>query len=145
MIVCKLSDLSRYESVIPGLQEAVEMLNNLPSTEPATYPLSCGKVIVQAGTTKPLEGALLEAHRQYLDIQYIMEGYDVVGWAKTEDLTPEGEFNVEKDAGMFSGTCTPVGVPAGSCYVVFPEDAHAPNCYLDAPCNYKKAVVKLKL
>lgn len=145
MIVCRWSDLSRYESVIPGLKEAVEVINNLPSTEPGVYPLSCGKVMVQKGTTKPLAGAKLEAHRQYLDIHYVLEGYEVVGWAKTQELTPVEAFDTENDGGLFTGGCDPVGIPAGSCYVVFPEDAHAPNSCLEESNDYKKIVVKLKV
>ena len=72
MIVCPLKDLSRYASVIPGLEEAMKVINGITSLEPATYPLSCGKVMVQQGTTKPGEGRQLEAHRKFLDIQYIV-------------------------------------------------------------------------
>ena len=145
MILCPFKELRRYAAVIPGLEEAIKTIEEIPNWEVATYPLSCGKVMVQAGTTKPLEGALLEAHGKFLDIQYILEGQEVVGWAPTDSLTPEGEFNGEKDYGMFSGSSTPITVPAGYCYVVFPEDAHAPGKHLDAPNDYKKIVVKLAL
>ena len=93
MIVCPFKDLSRYAAVIPGLEEAVATINGIQSLEPATYPLSCGKVLVQQGTTKPAEGRLLEAHRQYLDIQYIVKGSEIVGWAPVDTLTIDGEFN----------------------------------------------------
>ena len=145
MILCPFKELRRYAAVIPGLEEAIKTIETLPNWEVATYPLSCGKVMVQAGTTKPLDGALLEAHGKFLDIQYILEGGEVVGWAPTDSLTPEGDFNEEKDYGMFSGSCTPITVPAGYCYVVFPEDAHAPGKHLETPNDYKKIVVKLAL
>lgn len=145
MILCPFQELRRYAAVVPGLEEAIAAIAALPNYEVATYPLSCGKVMVQAGTTKPLEGALLEAHGKFLDIQYILEGQEVVGWAPTDSLTPEGAFNEEKDYGMFSGNSTPITVPAGYCYVVFPEDAHAPGKHLDAPNDYRKIVVKLAL
>ena len=145
MILCPFKDLRRYAAVIPGLEEAIETIEKLPNWEPATYPLSCGKVMVQKGTTKPLAGAQLEAHGKFLDIQYILEGGEVMGWAPTDSLTPEGEFNEEKDYGMFSGSCVPVEVPAGYCYVVYPEDAHAPGKCLDTPNDYTKIVVKLAL
>lgn len=145
MILCPFKELRRYSAVIPKLEEAIKTIEALPNYEVATYPLSCGKVMVQAGTTKPLEGALLEAHRKFLDIQYILEGGEVVGWAPTDSLTPDGIFNEEKDVGMYTGKSTAITVPAGYCYVVFPEDAHAPGKHLDAPNAYKKIVVKLAL
>lgn len=145
MIVCPWKEIDRYAAVIPGLAEAVEAVNNLKSFEPATYPLSCGKILVQQGTTKPWKDAQLEAHREYLDIQYILEGQDTVGWAPVETLTPAEEFNTQKDKGMYIGDNDPMVIKAGYCYVVYPEDAHAPNCHLEQPNDYRKIVVKLKV
>ncbi len=144
MIVCPFDSLRRYAAVIPGLEEAIKTIEGLENWEPATYPLSCGKVIVQApGTTTALAGAQLEAHRQYLDIQYILEGEEVMGWAPVDTLTPVGAFNNDNDYGMYEGDCTPVAVKAGYCYIVYPEDAHAPSKHLDNATNYRKIVVKL--
>ena len=145
MIVCPWKDLARYAPVIPGLKEAADLINNLENLDVATYPLSCGKVMVAAGTTKAAEGRQLEAHRQYLDIQYVVSGSEVMGWAPVDSLTPSGEFNVEKDAGMYTGKCEFVNIEAGWCYVVFPEDAHAPGTHTDEPTEYQKLIIKLKV
>ena len=143
MILCPFKELRRYAAVIPGLEEAIKTIESLETLEPATYPLSCGKILVQQGTTKPLDGAALEAHRKFLDIQYILEGQEVVGWAPVDTLLPESEFNTEKDVGKYIGSSTPITVPAGYCYVVYPEDGHAPGKHLDIPNDYRKIVVKL--
>ncbi len=144
MIVCPWKDIARYEAIIPGLAEAVAAVNALESWEVATVPLSgTNKILVQQGTTKPAGAA--EAHREYLDIQYILEGGETMGWADVSAMKAEGEFNTAKDKGMYSGAMEFIHVPAGYCYVVFPEDAHAPGVHLDAPESYKKVVVKLKV
>ena len=146
MIVCPWKDIARYESVIPGLADAVKAINALTDFTPATHPLPNGcKFIVQQGTTKLAEGRQLEAHRQFLDIQLILEGGETVGWAPVETLTPAGEFNTEKDAGMYTGKCDYMFIQPGYCYVVFPEDAHMPGSHLETPVDYKKIVVKLKV
>lgn len=146
MIVCPYKELKRYEAIIPGLAEAVEFINNLQSFEPATHLLSGGnKILVQQGTTKPVENALAEAHRKYLDIQYIVDGSEVVGWAPLEEMTPAGDFNDEKDVGKYTGKFEFVNIPAGKCYVVYPEDGHMPCVHLENPTNYTKIVVKLKV
>ncbi len=146
MIVCPWKDIARYASVIPGLEEAVKAADALQSYEPATIPLSGGnKILVQQGTTKPAQGQLLEAHRQYLDIQYIVKGGETVGWAPIDTLTLDGEFNDQKDKGMYGGHCDFMHIGEGYCYVVFPEDAHMPGSHLDAPENYTKLVIKLKV
>lgn len=144
MIICPWKDIFRYEAVIPGLKEAADAIAALTSLEPATIPLSgTNKILIQAGTTKPAGAA--EAHREYLDVQLLLDGGETMGWADVSAMTPEGEFNTAKDKGMYTGEMEFVHVPAGYCYVVFPEDAHAPGVHLDQPENYKKAVIKLKV
>lgn len=146
MIVCPFKDLGRYAAVIPGLEEAVKVAQSISSMEPATYPLeNGGKILVQQNTTKAAQGQLLEAHREYLDIQYIVKGKETVGWAPVDTLTLDGEFNTTKDKGMYSGHCDFMEIGEGYCYVVFPEDAHMPGSHLETPSDYQKMVIKLKV
>ena len=144
MIVCPWKDIGRYAAVIPGLEEAIAAVAELTDLTPRTIPLSgANKILVQENTTKPAEGRLLEAHRKFLDIQYILEGGETVGWAPIEKLTLDGEFNTAKDKGMYAGECDFMDIRAGYCYVVFPEDAHMPGSHLTEAKQYKKLVIKL--
>ena len=146
MIICPWKDIGRYADVIPGLEEAVKAVNALESLEPATIPLSgSNKILVQQVTTKPWEGALLEAHREFLDIQVILKGKEVVGWAPIEDLTPTEEYVSAKDKRMYEGKNAPIAIAEGYCYVVYPEDAHAPSVHLDETHVVNKLVIKLKV
>lgn len=146
MIVCPWKDLNRYAAIIPGLEEAMKVVSELTDWTPRTIPLSDGnKILVQAGTTRNAEGRESEAHRAYLDIQYIVEGEETVGWAPLETLTPTEEFNTVKDKCMYAGPVDFMRIGAGYCYVVYPEDAHMPGVHLDEPHEYKKLVVKLKV
>ncbi len=146
MIVCPFKDLNRYAPVIPGLQEAVDFVNSLENLEPATYPLSGGnKVLVQAVTTKAWETSLLEAHREYLDIQYILKGKELVGWAPLDTLEATEEYNPVKDKCMYKGKNFPMEIAEGYCYVVYPEDAHAPSVHTDETHEVRKIVIKLKV
>lgn len=146
MIVCPWKDLSRYESVIPGLAEAVKAVEALENFEPATYPLSgSNKILVQKVTTKEWANAELEAHREFLDIQYILKGKEMVGWAPVDTLTPTGEFNTAKDKGMYAGKNAAMEIAEGYCYVVYPEDAHAPSVHIGEGGEVSKIVIKLKL
>ena len=146
MIVCPFKDLGRYAPILSGLEEAIKAVEGLTDLTPRTIPLSGeNKILVQENTTKPAEGQLLEAHREFLDIQYILEGGETVGWAPVETLTPAGEFNTEKDAGMYTGNCDYMFIQPGYCYVVFPEDAHMPGSHLTEAKQYKKLVIKLKV
>ena len=145
MIICPWKDLGRYAPIIPGLEEAMAAVNALPEFEDKKkVALSGGnRFFVTAGTTGPVN--LGEAHRQYLDIQYVVKGSEVMGWADVATCTPAGEFNTETDGGLYSGDFTFYPIQEGMCYVVFPEDAHMPARHLDAPTDFVKVVIKLKV
>ena len=145
MILCPWKDIQRYEAVIPYLQEAVAFLEKLEDLTPAEYPLPHGKVKIQQGTTHVLDETKLEAHRKYLDIQLVLKGREMFGWAPLDTLTPNTEFDAEKDLGFYTGSSLPITVDAGTCYILYPEDGHAPCSHLDTPTDYVKAVVKLEV
>ena len=144
MILCPWKDIKKYAALLPGIEEAFDAVNALEDYEPKTVQLSGGnRFFVAAGTTK--EPDVAEAHRKYLDIQYIVKGKEVVGWADLAACTPTDAFNEESDIGFYSGDFNYITVNKGICYVVFPEDAHMPGRHLDVPNDFVKIVVKLKV
>ena len=146
MIVCPFKDIGRYAPIIPGLEEAVKAIAKLTDLTPRTVPLSGGnKILIQEYTTKDGNAQQVEAHREFLDLQYIIEGEELVGWAPLDTLTPADEYNPVKDKQMFTGHVDFMRIPAGYCYVVYPEDGHMPGSHLDTPKTSKKLIVKLKV
>ncbi len=144
MIVCPWKDLGRYAAVVPGLEEAMQVVAELTDYTPRTIPLSDGnRIMIQSITTKP--GTKFEAHRNYLDIQYVVKGEEYVGWAPLETLEMEGEYNAAKDKATLVGHADYLRIGEGYCYVVYPEDAHIPGACMDTPCEVTKLVVKLKV
>lgn len=143
MIMCPWKDIKKYAALLPGIEEAFDAVNAVTEYEnKKTYPLSNGnKFFIAVGTTK--EPDVAEAHRKFLDIQYIVKGKEVMGWADLADCKLEGEFSEEKDIGFYSGDFEFITINEGVCYVVFPEDAHMPSRHLDVPNDYVKIVVKL--
>ena len=108
------------------------------------YPLSDGNRFFLAiqGTKAP---DVAEAHRKYLDIQYIVKGQEVVGYAPLEECQIVGEFSEEKDIGKYTCNFEYITIGEGMCYVAFPEDAHMPGRHLEVPNDFVKVVVKLKV
>ena len=143
MIVCPWKDIKKYAALLPGIDEAFDAVNALTEYEDKkNYPLSNGNrffVAVQ-GTKAP---DVAEAHRDYLDIQYIIKGKEIVGWADLADCQLDGEFNETKDVGFYSGNFEFFTINEGMCYVVFPEDVHMPGRHLEVPSEYTKVIIKL--
>ena len=146
MIVCPFKELGRYAAVIPGLEEAMKAMAAVTDLTPRTIPLSGNnRIMIQSYTTKPAEQGRPEAHREFLDIQYVVEGAECVGWANVDTLTLDGEFNTDSDIGFYTGHVDLLRIGAGNCYVVFPEDAHMPGIAVEEPKACVKMVVKLKV
>ena len=145
MIICPWKDIKKYAALLPGIEEAFDAVNALTTYENgAVHQLSGGnRFFVCALTTK--EPDVAEAHRKYLDIQYVVKGKEVMGWADLAACTPTDAFNEESDIGFYSGDFNYITVNEGICYVVFPEDAHMPGRHLDVPNDFVKIVVKLKV
>ena len=74
------------------------------------------------------EQLLFEAHRKYIDIQYVISGKELMDIAPLENMTVTKSYNSDNDA-MF-GTVTEFSELKASperFYVFFPADAHRPS------------------
>jgi YhcH/YjgK/YiaL family protein len=101
-------------------------------------------VLVQRSDGRGHEGAPLEAHRRYVDIQFTIEGAEEMGWrARAACHTPAGPFDDEKDIGFFADPpASWFSVPPGHFTIFFPDDAHAP---VAGHGSVWKAVVKVAI
>jgi YhcH/YjgK/YiaL family protein len=74
------------------------------------------------------DGARLEVHRKYIDIQYTVSGVEVIGWRGLADCSRVAEpFSEERDIGFFAERPdTWLIIPAGHFAIFWPDDAHAP-------------------
>lgn len=89
-----------------------------------------------------------EAHRKYIDIQYVASGIEILGWAPLDTVTITVPYDQEKDAllGVVPvDEWTPVRFTAGQVIILYPTDAHAPSLAVDQPEIVKKIVMKIAL
>jgi biofilm protein TabA len=87
---------------------------------------------------------VLEAHQQYIDIQYIYSGTDTFGWQSINEChqlsTP---YDFEKNICFFSDPSNVNFTLKKKCFVIFfPEDAHAP---LGGNQKMEKTVMKVRV
>lgn len=98
-------------------------------------------VILDRTSGRGREGARLEAHRRYIDIQFTISGDEEIGWTPLASCSSPGAFDEAKDIGFFADPPSAwLRVPPGSFAIFFPEDAHAP---LSGRGAIVKAIVKI--
>lgn len=117
---------------------------NVLSLEPSRIELDGDKVfaMIQHYDTKPKEQGVWEAHRKYIDIQYVAEGQELMGYANLGHLQA-GEYDAEKDFVLLQGEGSYVLMKPGTFVILGPQDAHIPQVAVDAPQPVKKVVVKV--
>jgi biofilm protein TabA len=90
--------------------------------------------IVQRYRTKPRGDAKWEAHRQYLDVQYVASGSERMGYAFLHDgLTVEQNYDPKNDCILYDADGDFFAVPAGSFAIFAPHDIHSPGVSMDGP------------
>lgn len=131
MILDHIDNAERYVATHPGFKAAFEWLRaqagaRLPAGKTAINGAALyANVVTESG--RGMARAKLEAHRRYIDIQYMVEGSDVMGWRRLGAAMRGSGYDAGKDIEFYGETPTTwVTVPAGHFAVFFPEDAHAP-------------------
>ncbi|MFZ5878063.1 MAG: YhcH/YjgK/YiaL family protein [Chloroflexota bacterium] len=148
MIFDTLDHLSRYDGLGHNLPRALKFLAEQDlSTLPDGRTDIDGDdlyAMMQAYDTKPAEQGKWEAHRKYIDIQYVISGTERMGFASLRTMQL-GEYIPDRDFQAMSGTGSFVDVFAGSFVIFFPEDAHMPGLYVDEPQPVRKVVLKVRV
>jgi YhcH/YjgK/YiaL family protein len=84
-----------------------------------------------------------EAHRKYIDVQYVASGIEMIGYAPLATLAATDAYDEANDGIHFEGTGGAVIVPAGSFAIFFPQDGHKPGLVAGEPSKVRKIVVKV--
>lgn len=102
-------------------------------------------VIVSTYTVEPPQDRRPEAHKEYIDIQFIIEGEELIGYADHSQAGRLKEQIPERDLYFYESVAneTFLKVTAGSYAVFYPWDIHRPNCQSVAGSKVRKAVVKV--
>ncbi|MDF1514994.1 MAG: YhcH/YjgK/YiaL family protein [Anaerolineae bacterium] len=153
MIVGNLDEISEQCRLSARLKTALDYLREIKGNDIADgrVPIDGTDVyaIVQSYDSKPVLDTLkFEAHREVIDVQYIVSGNELMGWSHVSTLKTTIPYNEEKDAvyGVVSpDQVTYVHYGAGQAVILFPSDAHAPGLADGASQPVKKIVVKVKL
>lgn len=152
MIIGNMSEAALGFNKYPeAVKEALQFLHahDFTTMEDGTYEIH-GKdsyAILQRYETKLPGTSKPEAHRKYIDVQYIVEGREDLGWCPLNpELKTDISYNDEKDI-IFYQKLIPSGsvlLEKGSFAVLYPYDVHRPCGAIDnTPAPVTKVVVKI--
>lgn len=146
MIIDRINNASLYYTIHPKFKSAFDYT---ASIDTATIPAgryeidgSAMYALVQEYNTKLKEDGKWEAHRRYIDLQYVVQGAEGIGYANIHHLK-QREYEADKDFLPLFGDGDVVTVSSGNFVLLFPEDAHMPGMALGDSALVKKVVIKI--
>ena len=151
MIVDKIENSDLYAKLSERIAKAFEILKetDFASKEDGKYEVEGEELfyVVERYTTKPIEQGKLEAHKKYIDVQFVTSGEELIGFSAIDKLETEEPYNEEKDIAFYKvpEQITKVNLEAGMFCILFPQDGHIPGRQLNGPSNVLKVVVKAKI
>lgn len=100
--------------------------------------------LIQEFEPQPVGEWVMEAHKRYIDIQYLESGSETIYYARAETLETLN-YDEEKDYAALRGQGQPLRLAAGNFCILFPQDAHLANRIGNGVSLARKVVVKVPL
>lgn len=146
MILDRIENASLYHSIHPRFKPAFDYIGQIDVN---TIPVGRHEVdgdfmytLVQEYNTKLKEEGKWEAHRRYIDLQYVVQGSEGIGYANIHHLQ-QGEYDASKDFLPLFGKGDPIPLKSRHFVLLFPEDAHMPGMAIGDPAPVRKIVLKI--
>jgi len=151
MIMDTMANAARYETLHSRFKKAFDYIRStdLSSLEAGRHEIE-GKDIValiQEYKTLPVDEKQFETHKNYIDIQFIISGEEMMGWAVPGSLTVKTPYDPEKDWEFYhDAEMSECNIEAGNFAIFFPGEPHKPGCTVTGKrvSDIKKLIMKIK-
>lgn len=146
MIIDHISNAGRYAALGPRFKQAFDFLRttDLNALEQGRYPLAGDALfaLVQNYNTKAPSEGFWEAHRRYIDLQFVLQGTERIGYAPLHRMKLESH-DEQRDLSVLHGEGDFLTLTDGCFMLLWPEDAHMPGLQADRSGPVRKIVFKI--
>ncbi len=148
MIFDKIENFELYVGLNKKIAKAFGYIiaTDLSQLAPGKYEIDQDDIfaLVQEYDTKDKENCKLEAHKKYIDLQYIINGVELMGISSLKDQVAV-EKNEKDDYAFYEGDSDFIKVNNGMFTIFFPDDLHMPGIKINHSSKVKKVVIKVKI
>jgi biofilm protein TabA len=95
-------------------------------------------------SSKNLDKTSWESHRKFIDLQYVIEGEELMGVCPVSEATVTNPYNERRDVANYSVKGKIYSATADAFFLFFPHNAHRPNITPGGNKPVKKIVIKIK-
>ncbi len=144
MIIDNVNNASTYH-FNDGVKKAIEFCKNAKGKEAGRYDITDSiYCFIQKYDSAPIENCNNEAHRKYIDLQYVVEGKETMGFCNIDLCQPTMEYNDTDDFQLFKNCPMGyLGFDEGDFAFFFPQDVHMPRGEFEKSMAITKVVVKI--
>lgn len=148
MIIDKLENYNIYLGIHNNLIDAFKYLKNLDidCIQPEKYEIKNDELyaIISEYETSDADEGLWESHKKYIDIHYISEGAEKIGYSHIDNLNVTHEYDCTNDVILGRAHGDFITLNKGTFIILFPDDAHKSGIKYKESNNVKKVILKLK-
>lgn len=149
MIIDKLSNSHLYSSLSERITKALAYLKqtDFSKLELGKYEIDGDNIfaLVNEYNTKDQSDGKLEAHKKYIDVQFVAKGSELMGYVPLENQKVINEYNEQNDIAFFDGERSFIKVDEEMFAIFFPTDLHMPGIKVNNSEYVKKVVIKVKV
>jgi biofilm protein TabA len=146
MIIDRIGNALLYYAVHSKFKRAFDYIHqiNVDTILAGKYEIDGQNMysLVQEYNTKLREQGLWEAHRRFIDLQYVVRGVEGIGYANINHLQ-QGEYDTSKDFLPLQGDGNLFTLQNGCFVLLLPGDAHMPGMAIGPSAPVKKIVIKI--
>ena len=147
MIFDNIKNISEYPNLGEKIQKGFDFLlkNDLKNFDNGRYEIYGKEIYANIQEYETKDEGLFEAHRKYIDIQYIVSGFEKIEVCEISELKEKIPYDKEKDLIFFEGKGSFLSLKEGYFTVFYPQDGHKPCLTDEIKSNVKKVVVKVSI
>jgi len=151
MILDIIENAHLYYNISKNVARCVKILNdkNILNQPDGKYEIDGEKLyyLVVRYTTKPVYAGELEAHRKYIDLQFVISGEETIPYANTSTLKISQRYSKKVEATMYQipKAFSKLRLYKGVFCIFFPQDAHLPGRISQKKSHIHKIVFKIAI
>ena len=150
MIIDTLNNCELYYVFGERFKKALEYLksNDISKMKPGRYDIEGDGlyILIQDFIAASIDDSRLESHKHYVDIHYVKEGFEHIGYIPMERVSKDiYEYDEKSDHAYYGRECDFYLLRENDIAIVFPHDVHMPRKRASIPVHVRKACAKIRL
>jgi len=148
MILDKIENIELYFPLGERIKQALVYIRETDFTKlkEGRYYLDSNKLfaLVNEYKTKDISECIMEAHKKYIDLQYMYNGCEMIAYSILTNQKPTKSYDSENDYGLYKPEdFSLIKLEQDTFVVFFPDDLHMPSIKCNESESIKKIVVKI--